>query len=99
MPSAQRTFRLKAVCTLTTLHRSSVKRKVDNGTFPPPMMEGRNPVWHEVDLIAYQNDLRAKAGLPALEELERLADESPRSAPALEAAGERIPRQAAHPPP
>ena len=90
MPSVQRTYRLGAVCKKTTLHRSTIHKRVKKGTFPKPMMEGRNPMWHEADIVAYQNDVRAKAGLPDLEEFERPADESPRPAqPPPAPAGER----------
>ncbi len=65
-PAAYRMFRLREVGDLTGLSRSTIWRKVREGTFPRPVMIGeRTPVWAEPDIARYQEELRAAAGLPA----------------------------------
>lgn len=65
--SVHKMLRLRTVCVLTGLARSTIWRKVHEGTFPRPMVIGkRTPVWSEPDIAYYQHELRAAAGLAKL---------------------------------
>jgi predicted DNA-binding transcriptional regulator AlpA len=60
-----RALRQKEVLKITGWSRSTLRRRVSEGKFPPPQMSSkRMPTWFESVVAAYQRQVRAAAGLP-----------------------------------
>jgi predicted DNA-binding transcriptional regulator AlpA len=74
MATITRMLRQREILEIMGWSRSTLRRRISEGKFPPPRMDSkRMPQWFETDVAQHQQQIRAAAGLPELSKTAEIA--------------------------